>query len=94
MSTLAMVESTSARRELGIITTVIPKEREFVIDNLLVRIHWVIETILVDRPCPGHHLPFGPQTRNFKLTSSLLSPRWSLPFHDWEYRDATRVVSW
>ena len=28
-----------------------PKEREFVIDNLLARIHLIIEMILVDRPC-------------------------------------------
>jgi hypothetical protein len=26
-------------------------ERGFFIDNLLVRIHWIIEMILVDRPC-------------------------------------------
>jgi hypothetical protein len=26
-------------------------EREFFIDNLLVQIHWIIEMILVDRPC-------------------------------------------
>ena len=26
-------------------------EREFFIDNLLVRIHLIIEMILVDRPC-------------------------------------------
>ena len=28
-----------------------PTEREFVTDNLLVRIHSIIEMILVDRPC-------------------------------------------
>ena len=27
------------------------REREFIIDNLLVRIHLIIEMILVDRPC-------------------------------------------
>ena len=27
------------------------KEREFFIDNLLVRIHLIIEMILADRPC-------------------------------------------
>ena len=27
------------------------REREFFIDNLLVRIHLIIEMILVDRPC-------------------------------------------
>ena len=27
------------------------KEKEFFIDNLLVRIHLIIEMILVDRPC-------------------------------------------
>ena len=26
-------------------------EREFVIDNLLVRIHLIIDLVLVDRPC-------------------------------------------
>ena len=31
--------------------TLHPKEREFFIDNLLVRIHLIIEMILVDRPC-------------------------------------------
>ena len=30
---------------------VVPAEREFFIDNLLVRIHLMIEMILVDRPC-------------------------------------------
>jgi len=28
-----------------------PTEREFFIDNLLVRVHLIIEMILVDRPC-------------------------------------------
>ena len=28
-----------------------PTKREFFIDNLLVRIHFIIEKILVDRPC-------------------------------------------
>jgi len=28
-----------------------PREREFSIDNLLVRIHFIVEMILVDRPC-------------------------------------------
>ena len=28
-----------------------PGEREFFIDNLLIRIHLIIEMILVDRPC-------------------------------------------
>jgi len=27
------------------------REREFFVDNLLVRIHLIIETVLVDRPC-------------------------------------------
>ena len=26
-------------------------EREFCMDNLLVRIHFIVEIILVDRPC-------------------------------------------
>jgi len=30
---------------------VCPREREYCIDNLLVRIHLIIEMILVDRPC-------------------------------------------
>ena len=29
----------------------IQAQREFFIDNLLVRIHFIIEMILVDRPC-------------------------------------------
>ena len=29
----------------------INKEREYFIDNLLVRIHLIIEMILIDRPC-------------------------------------------
>ena len=29
----------------------VQREREFFIDNLLVRIHLIIEMILVDRPC-------------------------------------------
>ena len=28
-----------------------PREREIFIDNLLVRVHLIIEMILVDRPC-------------------------------------------
>ena len=28
-----------------------PQEREFLIDNLQVRIHFIIEMTLVDRPC-------------------------------------------
>ena len=31
--------------------TVRPAKREFCIDNLLVRIHFIIQMILVDRPC-------------------------------------------
>ena len=31
--------------------SVFQREREFFIDNLLVRIHLIIEMILVDRPC-------------------------------------------
>ena len=30
---------------------VTPREREFFIDDLLVRIHLIVEVILVDRPC-------------------------------------------
>ena len=35
----------------GIQRTVYPTEREFFMDNLLVRIHLIMEMILVDRPC-------------------------------------------
>ena len=28
-----------------------PPERDFFIDNLLVRVHWIIEMIVVDPPC-------------------------------------------
>ena len=31
--------------------TITPKEREFLIDNLLVRVYLIIEMILVDRHC-------------------------------------------
>ena len=31
--------------------TTCQRVREFLIDNLLVRIHWIIKMILVDRPC-------------------------------------------
>ena len=35
---------------------------EFVIDNLLVRIHFIIQMILVDRPCAmGVSIPFSRQ---------------------------------
>jgi hypothetical protein len=27
------------------------EEREIFIDNLLVRIHWIVEMIVVERPC-------------------------------------------
>ena len=37
--------STSGLEAIGVL------EREFFIDNLLVRIHVIIEMILVDRPC-------------------------------------------
>jgi len=30
---------------------ILQREREFFIDNLLVRIHLIIEMVLVDRPC-------------------------------------------
>jgi len=32
-------------------TESVPRERDFFIDNLLVRIHLIVEMILVDRPC-------------------------------------------
>ena len=35
-------------------------EREFFIDNLLVRVHSIVEMILVDRPCAvGVLIPFS-----------------------------------
>ena len=35
-------------------------EREFFIDNLLVRIHLIIKMVLVDRPCAmGAWIPFS-----------------------------------
>ena len=41
-------------------------EREFFIDNLLVRIHLIIEMILVDRPCAmGVLIPFFQQVVQF-----------------------------
>ena len=37
---------------MGAAASMVPqREREFFIDNLLVRIHLIIEMILVDRPC-------------------------------------------
>ena len=36
---------------LGVLGPAGEREREFFIDNLLVRIHLIIEMILVDRPC-------------------------------------------
>jgi len=42
--------------------SILGREREFIIDNLLVRIHLIIEMILVDRPWefefpfPGSHI--------------------------------------
>ena len=42
-----------------VLKTVRPPKREFSIDNLLVRIHLIIEMILVDRPCAvGVFIPF------------------------------------
>ena len=41
-------------------------EREFFIDNLLARIHLIIEMILVDRPCAMH----TPIRRHLKLRPS------------------------
>ena len=39
---------------------VFDSEREFFIDNLLVRIHLIIEMILADRPCAmGVRIPFS-----------------------------------
>jgi hypothetical protein len=29
----------------------VEREREIFIDNLLVRVHWIIEMIAVERPC-------------------------------------------
>ena len=37
--------------DIGDTTTRPCREREFFMDNLLVRIHLIIEMILVDRPC-------------------------------------------
>ena len=37
---------------MAIYATEVPlREKEFFIDNLLVRIHFIVEIILVDRPC-------------------------------------------
>jgi hypothetical protein len=33
------------------------REREFFVDNLVVRIHFIIEMILVDRPCAMGEAP-------------------------------------
>jgi len=61
-----------------------PKEREFFIDNLLVKIHLIIEMILVDRPCAITQTlvslslkiqdPLGPVTRVKKKKKHSLEP--------------------
>ena len=45
---LGGTEGVEVQRQLGVAQ---PAERDFFIDNLLVRIHLIIEMILVDRPC-------------------------------------------
>ena len=52
-----------------------PQEREFLIDNLLVRIHFIIEMILLDRSCAMGALPPIPSS-----SSPLLL--WSREFSD------------
>jgi len=65
-----------------------PSQREFFIDNLLVRIHFVIQMVLVDRPCamgvrrsfsmkPNVCLPIAPHTSNLQpeTRTSKLRPR-------------------
>ena len=37
----------------------VEREREFFYDNLLVRIHLIIEMILVDRPCATPQYEYG-----------------------------------
>jgi len=32
-------------------TQVVGREREVFFDNLLVRVHWIIEMIVIERPC-------------------------------------------
>ena len=53
-------------------------EREFLIDNLLVRIHYIIKIILVDRPCTmGVLIPFSiePNIHLPVASCSLLASR-------------------
>ena len=42
---------TPAQVSYGRIVGVSSREREIFIDNLLVRVHWIIEMIVVERPC-------------------------------------------
>ena len=76
------------------------REREFFIDNLLVRIHLIIQMILVDQPCAmGGWIPFSMQPIIYlpiKGASCLARPRrlpglrvpafgvWDLGFRVWD----------
>jgi len=52
MSEVPLPEEEEASGQVLVVVGVAPSvDREFFIDNLLVRIHFIIEMILVDRPC-------------------------------------------
>ena len=52
------------------------EERDLFIDNLLVRIHLIIERILVDRPCAmGVSIPFSRQSNIYLPSVSKTRPR-------------------
>ena len=59
-SNLRNREAVGEREHVGALLRVAAGERESFIDNLLVRIHVIIEMILADRPCAMRvRIPFS-----------------------------------
>jgi hypothetical protein len=47
----ALLDARSKRNNVKVINFPVSKERDLLFDNLLVRIHVIIQMMLVDRPC-------------------------------------------
>ena len=62
-----------------------PSEREFFTDNLLVRIHLILEMILVDRPCATGVWIYFFQVALYLLSSNLRPSSFGQPFNLHEF---------
>ena len=63
---------------------IICRERDFFIDSLLVRIHLIVEMILVDRPCAMVSFAHTTQQRVWR---SVLRPETVRMVRGWAVRD-------